>query len=262
VVQVKFAKPTTAEEARRLVTAAGEPDAVVAGLGKEGLEYLITAQTHMETKSTDSLPQRLVKQAGAGNLTIQQVDIVGPKVGAELKLAAIRSLLYSVLLITIYIWMRFDLKFAPGATVAMVHDIIIVAGYYMLFGKEFTITAVAALLTIAGYSVNDTIVIYDRVREILKNVGGGADLRSAINKAINVTLSRTTLTSGVTMISIIPIAIFCTGEIKDFAEAMLIGILVGTYSTIYVAAPLTVYVQRFLEKDEPKKRKVGKPVPT
>lgn len=264
VIQVKFTKPTSAEETRKLVADAGQPDALVVGIGKENLEYMITAQNVAETKGTESLPQKLVAKAGPGNLTIQQVDIVGPKVGAELKAAAIRSLLYSVILITIYIWLRFDFKFAPGATFAMLHDIILAAGYYVLFGKEFTITAVAALLTIAGYSVNDTIVIYDRVREMIKNGADPSDLRGVINRALNATLSRTMLTSGVTLISIIPIAVFCSGEIKDFAEAMIVGIFVGTYSTVYVAAPFTIYVQRFFDKQDPKKnRKVagGRPAP-
>ena len=163
-------------------------------------------------------------------------------------MAAMLSLFYSIILITIYIWLRFDIRFAPGATFAMLHDLMMATGFYLVTGREFTITAIAALLTIAGYSVNDTIVIYDRVREMLKKAGAPLPLPETINKAVNVTLSRTLLTSGVTLISIVPIIFFCKGEIQSFALAMCFGIFVGTYSTVYIASPLTVYVDKFIER--------------
>jgi preprotein translocase subunit SecF len=121
--------------------------------------------------------------------------------------------------------------------------------------REFDITAIAALLTIAGYSVNDTIVIYDRVREMLKIGGDQMPLPQTINKAINLTLSRTVITSGATFLTVIPIALYCEGPIHDFAETMLIGIFIGTYSTYYIAAPMTIYVERFLNKRKPKTRR-------
>lgn len=262
VMQVKFANPTPPENVRKLLEEVNLKDYSVAALGKGDTEYLITARTAVATKEKSTLPAQVTEKAGGPqNMKVLSVDIVGPKVGAELKMSAMRALFYSIVIITIYIWFRFDLKFAPGATFAMMHDIILATGYYVLFGKEFNITAVAALLTIAGYSVNDTIIIYDRVRELVKAGGDNMPLRETINRAINLTLSRTLLTSGLTLISIVPIAIFCTGEIKDFAEAMIFGIFVGTYSTIYVAAPLTIYVQQFLNRNnEPKRGRAGKPV--
>lgn len=247
VMQVKFHSPTKSEDVRASVESLGDLDSSVVGLGTQGTEYLITARAvHLETNKAP-LKQQFLEKVGSDKVTVMSAEVVGPKVGAELKLAALRSLFYSVILITIYIWLRFDFRFAPGATIAMVHDLIMCAGFYYFTGREFTITAVAALLTIAGYSVNDTIVVYDRVREMFKRTGEALPLPDTINKAVNLTLSRTLLTSGVTFISIIPIIFFCKGEIQSFAMAMCFGIFVGTYSTVYIASPFTIYVQRFMD---------------
>src|SRR5262249_36182229 len=157
------------------------------------------AQSNVEKKKEqkNTLAQKLSNKVGPENITIQKADEVGPKVGHELKLAALLSLIYSVICITIYIWLRFDFRFAPGATIAMVHDLILSSAFYLFTGREFTITSIAALLTIAGYSVNDTIVVYDRVRELAKKGGNAIPLPEMINRAVNQTLSRTLLTSGV-----------------------------------------------------------------
>lgn len=246
VMQVNYKTPTGAEVVREQLSQAGAPDASVVAMDKSGNEYLITAQSSSDVAGS-SLPDKLRKVVGADKLDIPQVDVVGPKVGSELKWSAGLALFYSILLIMIYIWLRFDLKFAPGATAALVHDLILTAGFYVVTGMEFDITAVAALLTIAGYSVNDTIVIYDRVRTML---GGAqvdnATLATTVNNAINITLSRTLLTAGFTALSVIPVALFCDGPIQAFSQAMLFGILIGSYSTIYIAAPMTISVQRFL----------------
>lgn len=247
VVQVKFNEPTTPEAVRKLMEELNEADASVVGLGNTNQEFMITSRNVSADKSKAPINARIVEKVGADKITIQSVDVVGPKVGSELKAAALRSLFYSVILITIYIWLRFDVRFAPGATIAMVHDLAMATGFYMLTGREFTITAIAALLTIAGYSVNDTIVVYDRVREMLKQGGNNIPLPQTINKAINLTLSRTVLTSLVTLISVVSIIILCKGEIQSFAIAMGFGIFVGTYSTMYIASPFTIYVEKFLD---------------
>jgi preprotein translocase subunit SecF len=251
VVQVKFSEPRAIDEVRRTMDELGAKEASVVAMDQTGIEYMITARAIQDTKEKN-LPQQIVDKIGADKVTISQADVVGPKVGSELKASAIRSLIYTVILIMVYIWFRFDFKFAPGATVALVHDMTVAAGYYVLTQREFDITAIAALLTIAGYSVNDTIVIYDRVREMMKVGGDKLPLAQTINKAINLTLSRTVITSGATFLTIIPIAIYCEGPIQDFAETMLIGIFIGTYSTYYIAAPMTIYVEKFLAKRAPK----------
>ncbi|NBY21148.1 protein translocase subunit SecF [bacterium] len=250
VMRVKFNQPHSSESVRKIMDELGETEASVVSLGETNQEFMITSRIvkdEKEQKNIVPINARFLSKVGANEVTVQSVDVVGPKVGAELKAAALRSLFYSVILITIYIWLRFDVRFAPGATLAMIHDLVMATGFYMLTGREFTITAIAALLTIAGYSVNDTIVVYDRVREMLKQSGSNLPLPQTINKAINLTLSRTVLTSLVTFISIVPIIFLCKGEIQSFAIAMCFGIFVGTYSTMYIASPFTIYVEKFLE---------------
>lgn len=249
VVQARFLEPTNTEEVRTIVTEMGEQETSVVAIGTEQREFLITVRTERETTDKQPLDQRLKAKVGEDKVQILQVDIVGPKVGEELKWSAIRSLFYSLILIMIYIWFRFDLRFAPGATLALCHDLIFVAGFYVISGRQFTIASVAALLTTAGYSVNDTIVIYDRVREILgKGAGGNFPLKETLNRAINQSLSRTLMTSLTTAMALLPIILFTTGDLNAFADAMLVGIIVGTFSTMYIASPFTVFFQRFLDK--------------
>jgi preprotein translocase subunit SecF len=256
-IEMKFKDAKKIEDVRKLMDAVGAPDASVVSMDQTGFEYLITARTAHQSSNPVSLPKQIVDKAGADQVTIIHADIVGPKVGSELKASALRSLVYTLLIIMVYIWFRFDFKFAPGATVAMVHDMTLAGGYYVLTQHEFDITAIAALLTIAGYSVNDTIVVYDRVREMIKAGVGSQSLEATVNKAINLTLSRTVITSGATFITVIPIAVICEGPIKDFAQTMLLGIFVGTYSTYYIAAPMTIYVEKFLKKRAPKTGRVA-----
>jgi len=246
VVQAKFNTPRTAEEVRTLVAEAGSPEASVVTVGQGNIEYLITVRTIQDEKETP-LAEQLVANLGEDKVEILKVDVVGPKVGKELKTAAILSLFYSILFIMIYIWFRFDLKFAPGATLALIHDLILTCGFFILTGREFTIASVAALLTIAGYSVNDTIVIYDRVRELLKRGGDDLPLGATLNKAINQTLSRTVITSMLTIIAVGALMYFGRGEIQGFAMALCFGVIVGTYSTIYVASPITIFTQNFID---------------
>jgi len=246
VIQAQFTQARTAESVRSLVAELGDKEASVVSLGTQNTDYLITSRTEVQGKP---LNEKLQEREGTG-VQIQSVDVVGPKVGAELKKAAFLSLIYSVLLIAAYIWLRFDFRFAPGATLAMLHDLVMATGFYLVTGKEFTITAVAALLTIAGYSVNDTIVVYDRVREIFKVGGTSIYLDQTINKAVNLTLSRTVITSLSTLLSLIPLTLFCSGEIQSFAQAMAFGIFVGTYSTVFIASPFTLYVDDWMKKRE------------
>lgn len=253
VVQVKFAKPIESDKVRDLMAELGAKEASVVSSGEKDKEYLITSRAVVDEKGSTPLSKKLIEKMGADGVTIQKADVVGPKVGNQLKSSAMISLFLSILLIMIYIWLRFDARFAPGATVAMIHDIVMAAGFYFLTGMEFTITSIAALLTIAGYSVNDTVVIYDRVREMYKT-GNTEALAATINKALNLTLSRTILTGVVTLISVVPIAILCEGELRSFALAMCVGIFVGMYSTIYIASPFTIYIDKFFKWREAKRK--------
>lgn len=172
-----------------------------------------------------------------------RVEWVGPKAGKLLRDAAFKSIGIAIIFIMAYIAFRFDMRFAPGAIIAMIHDVLIVLGVFVITRKEFTLTTVAALLTIVGYSVNDTVVVYDRIRENLGKHRGKTFI-DIINMSVSEVLSRTILTSGTTLLTLASFLVLGTGAIKDFAFAMFLGIIVGTYSSIYIASPLTELIDR------------------
>lgn len=168
---------------------------------------------------------------------------VGPKVGAQLTMAGIKSLLYALGFIMLYIAVRFDLRFAPGAVVALLHDIAITMGIFVILRQEVSLPIIAALLTIVGYSLNDTIVVFDRIRENFQKLRE-RELSLVINQSINETLSRTLLTSITTLATVIAIYVLGGGLIRTFALALIIGVLVGTYSSIFVASPVVIWLDR------------------
>lgn len=173
----------------------------------------------------------------------ERIERVGPRAGAQLRDAAVKSLLYAIGFIMVYVAFRFDMRFAPGGVIALMHDAIITVGVFVLLGKEFNLTIVAALLTIVGYSINDTIVVYDRIRE---NLGRHRDmtLYEVINQSTSQMLGRTIMTSGTTLLSVSAFFIWGTSIIRDISFALFIGITIGTYSSIYIAAPFTEWVDR------------------
>jgi preprotein translocase subunit SecF len=197
----------------------------------------------------DQLLDVLRQQLGEGTVpeSALRVEWVGPKAGKQLRDSARNSVAISILFIMIYLAFRFDLRFAPGVVIACIHDALVVLGAFVLTHKEVTLSTIAAVLTIVGYSMNDTVVVYDRIRE---NLGKhrGKSFGDIINLSVSETLSRTILTSGATMLSVLAFFIWGTGVIKDFAFAMVVGIVAGTYSSIYVAAPLTEWIDRRMSK--------------
>ncbi|MBK8692126.1 MAG: protein translocase subunit SecF [Deltaproteobacteria bacterium] len=166
---------------------------------------------------------------------------VSPKAGAELRYAALRAVAYSIVFIMIYVAFRFDLRFAPGGILALVHDSMVTLGFFVITRKEVTISTVAAILTVVGYSMNDTIIVYDRIRENLAK-RRNARMLDVINLSVSEMLSRTILTSLTVVLSVSAFIFIGTGVIRDFAWAMIIGVLAGTYSSIYVAAPFTEWI--------------------
>lgn len=172
-----------------------------------------------------------------------RVEWVGPRAGKQLRDSARNSVAIAIVFIMLYLAFRFDLRFAPGVVIACVHDALVVLGAFVLFKKEVTLSTIAAVLTIVGYSMNDTVVVYDRIRENLSK-HRGKSFGDIINLSVSETLSRTILTSGATMLSVLAFFIWGTGVIKDFAFAMVVGIVAGTYSSIYVAAPLTEWIDQ------------------
>jgi preprotein translocase subunit SecF len=185
-----------------------------------------------------------------------RVEWVGPKAGKQLRDSARNSVALAIVFIMLYLAFRFDLRFAPGVVLACVHDALVVLGAFVVFRKEVTLSTIAAVLTIVGYSMNDTVVVYDRIRE---NLGKhrGKSFGTIINMSVSETLSRTLLTSGATMLSVLAFFVWGTGVIHDFAFAMVVGIIAGTYSSIYVAAPLTEWIDSKMSRkgaEETKKR--------
>jgi len=169
----------------------------------------------------------------------RRVEVVGPSVSGELTQSATLGVLASLAAILIYIWFRFEWQFALGAIIATLHDVILTIGLYVLVGVEFNLTSIAALLTIVGYSLNDTVVVYDRMRENLRRYKK-MPLDVLIDTSINQTLSRTVLTSATTLLALGALYLFGGEVIRSFTFAMLFGVAVGTFSSIYIAAPVLI----------------------
>jgi preprotein translocase SecF subunit len=165
---------------------------------------------------------------------------VGPKIGAELRTQALWAIVYSLLGIVLYITWRFEFKFSIAAIIALVHDVVITLGIFSLLGKEINLTILGALLTIVGYSLNDTIVVFDRIRENLRSRSRAEAYPIVVNQSVNQTLSRTVITSMTTLIVVLFLFFFGGAVIHDFAFALMVGVLVGTYSSLFIASPVLV----------------------
>lgn len=187
----------------------------------------------------EGIRSALTAALGERGLEIERTDSVGPKVGSSLRAAGITSLVIANLLLLVYIAFRFDWAFAPGAIICLVHDSFLIVGWWALTGQEFGLTMISAILTLIGYSINDTIVVYDRIRENMEKYRR-ADFGQLINDSLNQTLSRTVITSAGVVLALIPFLFLGGPVLFQFAQAMLIGIVIGTYSSVYVAAPLTL----------------------
>jgi preprotein translocase SecF subunit len=168
--------------------------------------------------------------------------VVGPTVGAELVKAGTEATVFALLAIAVYVWFRFEWPFGVGAMLSTLHDTITTIGLFSLFQIEFNLTTLAAILTIAGYSINDTVVIYDRVRETMRRYKS-MDFTDLINKSLNETLSRTILTVSTTALAVLSLLVFGGEVLRGFSIAMLWGIVVGTYSSLFIAAPLLYYIR-------------------
>ncbi|MDR2124023.1 MAG: protein translocase subunit SecF [Desulfovibrio sp.] len=297
VVQVKFAQPVSDEHLKRALDGGALPGLVVQSYGTQGTDYVLRIAAMRE--SADGL-SKIVNDAltvgleGTG-YEIMRLEMVGPKVGADLRAQALEALYYAILLISIYVSGRFErrwftagfialvlgvstfglsrfgldriflvpvaialtlllcrhfkLVFAIGAVVSILHDVLITAGLYALCGREFDLTTIAALLTVVGYSLNDTIIVYDRIRENLSN-DIVTPLGTVINRSINQTMSRTVLTSGTTLIAVLALLIFGGGVIFDFALAVFIGVFTGTASSIFIASPILLAMSADIKRED------------
>ncbi|MCM2280569.1 MAG: protein translocase subunit SecF [Bdellovibrionaceae bacterium] len=251
-MQIKLSQPVKTDDLQTLVTNVGFRNASVQSFG-ESNEYLIrteAVQAENEKEANQKL-QGMIKTMEGELKTkfqlapdgIQRVDTVGPQVGNELKRNGLLAAFYSFLVILIYVAMRFDYKYAPGAVICLVHDALLTLGVFSILGREVNVQIMAAVLTLIGYSLNDTIVTFDRIRETIPQYREQG-LRFVINKAINDMLGRTLLTAGTTMLAVLALFIWGGGVIEDIAFTLLIGIIVGAYSSIYVAAPLVLVMEK------------------
>ncbi len=251
-IQVKFAKPVTAEQVRAVIEKQNVPNPGVQAIGEQS-EYIIRFQTtHGKTdKETNELQNSAVGRVKTaietdfGDYTpeIRRVDTVGPQVGAELKKNGMLAVFYCLLVILIYVGLRFDYKYAPGAVVCLAHDAVITLAIFVMVGKEVNIPILAAILTLIGFSLNDTIVVFDRIRET-EHEYSKKGTKFVINRAINDMVERTIITSGTTFTSAICLYFIAGGIVSDIAFAICIGIVFGTYSSIYVAAPFILVMEK------------------
>lgn len=217
----------------------------------QNLEFLLKVAATEDNLNavTDKVSMALNKDFAEQGVEIRKVDIVGPKAGAQLRQSGFQAMFWALIAIMIYVGLRFDFKYSPGAIIALFHDVSIILGVFAFTHTEFTLQTVAALLAVIGYSVNDTVIVYDRVREHEQKFSH-LTLKEQIDNAINETLSRTILTSGTTLFISVTMFFFGGLAIRDFFLAISLGVLIGTYSSVYVAAPVTLLFQKILGSDE------------
>lgn len=241
---------------------------ILSGLGIEGPsvvrfgdaaehEFLMRFQRHAEGQELAFMAGlHAALEEGVGPLVPgrERIDFVGPRVGAELRRDGLSALAIACVLILLYIAFRFSVRFAPGAVVAIVHDVLVTSGILVMLGVEFDLRILAAMLAILGYSLNDTIIVYDRIRENME-LHTKHDLPEVVNRSVNQTLSRTIITSGTTLLAVLALLLLGGEVIRSFALAMTIGILVGTYSSVYIAAPTLLLLERQFRAPAPMAKK-------
>ena len=244
LVQIKFQKETTTESVRSALRQIKLENSIIQQLGSKEV-VIRAAESSPDLKGLSSrIEEALNAVYGKEGFEVRRVEVVGPKVGRDLTNKAIMAIIFSWIGMLIYIAWRFEFRYAVGGIIALIHDVIITVGALSLLNKEFTLTIIAALLTIVGYSINDTIVIYDRIRENVRK-GIKKDLGGIMNVSINETLGRTILTS-LTVFTVLAVLFFLGGDVMhDFAFAMLVGVISGVYSTVYIASPLVLAWEHF-----------------
>ena len=257
LIQVSFNVPMTAGELRSALGAAGY-DVPITRFGEEN-EFTIRApiseDANVEAVSIE-IKGILEAAFGAGTSEVVRTELVGPKIGRELERKAGFAIVFSFFLTLIYLAIRFELRFGAAAIIATVHDILVTLGFLALFRMEIALPTVAALLTIVGYSLNDTIVVFDRIRENLGKKGGRKENPAElVNRSINETLPRTVLTSGTTLAVLVALLILGGAVIRDFTVVLILGIVIGTYSSIFVASPALLEIQKRWGAGESRERK-------
>lgn len=248
-IQVHFDKDVNLSDLRNSLNDSGFKSSQVTSFGESKQHFLVkvSAKEGDLNATTDKITKMLSSNFADSGFTIDKTDIVGPKAGEHLRISGFQAMAWALLMIMIYIGLRFDFKYSPGAIVALIHDVLIIIGVFVLFGREFSLQVVGALLAVIGYSVNDTVVVYDRVREH-EEKSPSKKLRDQINVALNETLTRTVLTSVTTFI-VAAVMFFMGGSgIADFFFAICLGVIIGTYSSLFVAAPTILFFDKYTGK--------------
>lgn len=240
LIEIAYPQSTELGEVRASLADAGYQGAVVQHYGTA--HDILVRVAPREGVSKAELSGRIfgTLQAASGEtLDLRRVEFVGPQVGEELREDGGLAMLIALGGILVYVALRFEYRFAIGAVAALVHDSVLTLGFFSVFGLEFDLTVLAALLAVIGYSLNDTIVVFDRIRENFRKMRKGTAI-AIVNNSVNETLSRTLMTSGTTMLVLVALFVFGGELIHGFATALIVGIVVGTYSSVYVASPITL----------------------
>jgi preprotein translocase subunit SecF len=254
MVQLKFQQRVSISEVRQALARSDLGDSVVQDFGQEGAnEFLIRLEKASAQLGAlgEQIRRGLSDQFGPDRFEMRRIEFVGPKVGKDLRERGIWSVIAATIMMGVYIWIRFGVSFGGrfgllfglGAVIALIHDVLVTAGALMLANYEFDLTVIAALLTIVGFSVNDTVVICDRIRENMRKNRREA-LETVINRSINECLSRTILTTGTALLTLLALYILGGGVIRPFAFALLVGFISGVYSTVFIASPVILLWER------------------
>ena len=239
VIEMKLAQPYNSEDIRKSLLKINLGDVVVKEFGSSR-EFLATIEKKGQDNDFVGSIKKHLESDLAREFDFRRVEVVGSKISKELTKSGLYSVILALFLMLIYIWIRFEWQFSLGSILALIHDVVITIGAFSLVGFEFNLSIVAAILTIVGYSMNDTVVIYDRIREFLK-IDDRQDIQELINDAVNSTLPRTLKTSVTTLLALVSIYVFGGEILKGFSFALIWGVLIGTYSSIFVAAPILVF---------------------
>jgi preprotein translocase subunit SecF len=246
MVQLRFQQKVSVPDIRRALEAVNLGGSVIQDFGQEGgNEYLVRLDnTSVEIGAVgEQIKKALASQFGSAGFEIRRIEFVGPKIGEDLRFRGVMSVIAATVMMGIYIWLRFELRFGLGAVIALIHDVLVTVGALLLANYEFDLTIIAALLTIVGFSVNDTVVICDRIRENMRKIKRER-LESIVNTSINETLSRTILTTTTAFMVLMALFFLGGAVIRPFAFALLVGFLSGVYSTIFIASPVILFWEK------------------
>jgi preprotein translocase subunit SecF len=239
LVEVQFGEVVALQDVRNVVEAAGYPGAEVTHFGSDQEVLIKIKNIGDAAEASKKIAGSLGNSFGNVSVDMRRVESVGPKIGSELKTAAFWAIIYSLAGIVVYISWRFEFRFAVAAIIALIHDVLITLGFFSVSNRELSIPVIAGILTVVGYSLNDTIVVFDRIRENLRS-RKREGYQTVVNASVNETLSRTIITSMTTLVVVLCLAILGGPVIRDFALTLLVGVIVGTYSSIFVASPVLV----------------------